>query len=80
MGKEIDIAFALLRGALDGTVPEVEHMDAHSWWHLFRLMQQNHVYGYDPMDAAKAVQIKEFMIKNGIPGDPLFNWVRRLDL
>ena len=43
MGKEIDIAFALLRGALDGTVPEVEHMDAHSWWHLFRLMQQNHV-------------------------------------
>ena len=28
MGKEIDIAFALLRGALDGTVPEVEHMAA----------------------------------------------------
>lgn len=43
MSKEIDIAFALLRGALNGTVPELEHMDAHSWWHLFRLMQQNHV-------------------------------------
>lgn len=43
MNKEIDIAFALLRGALDGTVPDVEQMDTHSWWHLFRLMQQNHV-------------------------------------
>ena len=32
-----------MRSAIDGTVPEVEHMDAHSWWNLFRLMQQNHV-------------------------------------
>lgn len=32
-----------MRSAIDGTVPEMEHMDAHSWWHLFRLMQQNHV-------------------------------------
>ena len=58
-----------------------EQMQAFSEeWRAFRLMQQNHVYGYDPMDAAKAVQIKEFMIQNGIPGDPLFNWVRSLDL
>lgn len=43
MNNEIDIAFALLRGALNGTVPEVEHMDASHWWSLFRLLQQNHV-------------------------------------
>ena len=41
--KEIDIVFRLVRGALDGTVPEVGQMDAHRWWRLFRLMQQNHV-------------------------------------
>ena len=41
--SEIDIAFALVRSAIDGTVPEVEHMDASQWWSLFRLMQQNHV-------------------------------------
>lgn len=41
--KEIDIVFRLVRGALEGTVPEVGLMDAHHWWRLFRLMQQNHV-------------------------------------
>jgi len=41
--KEIDIVFRLVRGALEGTVPEVGQMDAHRWWRLFRLMQQNHV-------------------------------------
>ena len=43
MKSEIDIAFALVRSAIDGTVPEVEHMDASQWWSLFRLLQQNHV-------------------------------------
>ena len=43
MMKEIDIVFRLVRGALEGTVPEVGQMDAHRWWRLFRLMQQNHV-------------------------------------
>lgn len=32
-----------MRSAIDGTVPEMEHLDAHSWWNLFRLLQQNHV-------------------------------------
>ncbi len=41
--KEIDIVFRLVRGALEGMVPEVGLMDAHHWWRLFRLMQQNHV-------------------------------------
>ena len=41
--KEIDIVFRLVRGALEGMVPEVGLMDAQHWWRLFRLMQQNHV-------------------------------------
>ena len=41
--KEIDIVFRLVRGALEGMVQEVGLMDAHHWWRLFRLMQQNHV-------------------------------------
>ncbi|MDD6338674.1 MAG: FHA domain-containing protein [Lentisphaeria bacterium] len=48
-------------------------------WRQFRLEQQNHIYSYDPMDESKAAQIKAHVIKNGIPGDPLFNWVRSLD-
>ena len=48
-------------------------------WRKFRLEQQNYIYSYNPMDEAKAAQIKEYAIKNGIPGDPLFNWVRSLD-
>lgn len=43
MAKEIDIAFALLRGALNGETPEVEPMEAKQWWNIFRLLQKNHV-------------------------------------
>ncbi|MBP5527445.1 MAG: nucleotidyltransferase family protein [Bacteroidales bacterium] len=43
MRQEIDIVFALLRSALDGTVPEIEPLDASRWWNLFRLLQKNHV-------------------------------------
>ena len=43
MYNEIDIAFALLRGALDGTAVEMEQIEANRWWSLFRLLQQNHV-------------------------------------
>jgi hypothetical protein len=48
-------------------------------WRKFRLEQQTYIYSYDPMDESKSAQIKEYVIKNGIPGDPLFNWVRSLD-
>jgi pSer/pThr/pTyr-binding forkhead associated (FHA) protein len=48
-------------------------------WRKFRLEQQNYIYSYDPMDESKAAQIKAYVIRNGIPGDPLFNWVRSLD-
>lgn len=43
MKSDIDISFALLKSALDGTIPEVEPLEATRWWKLFRLMQQNHV-------------------------------------
>ena len=43
MKKEIDIAFALLRGALDGTATNIGKTETNQWWGLFRLLQQNHV-------------------------------------
>ena len=45
MVNEINIVFALLRGALDGQTPDMGDMpiETATWWSLFRLMQQNHV-------------------------------------
>ena len=43
MKSEIDILFALLRSAINGTTPELEPFEASRWWRLFRLLQQNHV-------------------------------------
>lgn len=43
MSSEIDIAFSILRSALDGTKPAVEFLETNRWWSLFRLLQQNHV-------------------------------------
>ncbi len=43
MNKEIDIVFALLRGALGGAKPDLQRLEANEWWSLFRLLQQNHV-------------------------------------
>ena len=48
-------------------------------WRQFRLEQQTYIYSYDPMNESKSAQIKEYVIKNGIPGDPLFNWARSLE-
>lgn len=43
MRTEIDITFALLKSAVDGSTPELGSMDVQRWWSLFRRMQQNHV-------------------------------------
>ena len=45
MKSEIDIAFALLRAALNGSDEHsvTQSLSTHEWWRLFRLMQQNHV-------------------------------------
>lgn len=42
---EHEIAFRLLRGALDGQAPYLgtKPIETSTWWSLFRLMQQNHV-------------------------------------
>ena len=48
MSNEIDIAFALLRSSLEGRDISKSRslevsLSAQSWWHLFRLLQTNHV-------------------------------------
>lgn len=43
MRTEIDITFALLKSAIDGSTSELGSMDVQRWWSLFRRMQQNHV-------------------------------------
>ena len=45
-------------------------------WRKFRMRQQAWLEQYDPLDAGKSGQILEKIIANGIPGDPVFNWVR----
>lgn len=41
--NNIDIIFALVRGALEGRSAEIGPLEAKRWWQLFRLAQQNHV-------------------------------------
>ena len=43
MKSETDIAFSLLRGALDGTAVSIGKVETSQWWRLFRLLQKNHV-------------------------------------
>lgn len=43
MGTEIDIAFELLRAALEERPGKVAALEANQWWSLFRLLQKNHV-------------------------------------
>ena len=67
--KEIDIVFRLVRGALEGTVPEVGQMDAHRWWRLFWLMQQNHV----------AAMTADTMAARELPHDVTIPWLAERD-
>lgn len=43
MMSDTDIVFRLLQASLTGTVAEIEPIDTHRWWNLFRLLQKNHV-------------------------------------
>jgi len=47
-------------------------------WRNFRMEQQSCLEQYDLMDAEKSEQILKKIIANGIPGDPVFNWVRAM--
>ena len=47
-------------------------------WRKFRLAQQNLLSQYNPMNQAASRQIRDTIIARGIPGDPVFNWMRNL--
>ncbi len=44
-------------------------------WKAFRAKQQMFLEGYDPLKAQTAGKIGESILANGIPGDPVVNWV-----
>ena len=44
-------------------------------WKKFRRKQQSALAGYDPLKPQTAVQMGETILANGIPGDPIVNWV-----
>ena len=67
--KEIDIAFALLRGALEGTIPEVKRLETDTWWRMFRLLQQNHV----------AALTADAMSKLDVPREVKIPWLAECD-
>ena len=47
-------------------------------WRKFRLKQQSLLEQYSPMDEQKTRKMRNVIIENGIPGDPVFNWVRSI--
>jgi len=47
-------------------------------WRKFRLTQQNLLSRYNPLDSKGSRQVREAILANGIPGDPIFNWMRSL--
>lgn len=65
MMTESDVAFRLLRGALDGTAPEVQRMETSRWWSLFRLLQRNHV----------AALVADTVAALGVPREVLIPWL-----
>lgn len=69
MKKEIDIAFALLRGALEGSIPEVKRIETDTWWRMFRLLQQNHV----------AALTADAMSKLDVPREVKIPWLAECD-
>lgn len=44
-------------------------------WKTFRTKQQTLLEGYDPLKPQTAAGIGEAVLANGIPGDPIVNWV-----
>ena len=45
-------------------------------WREFRLNQQNLLNQYDPLNVKVSQQIHDTIVARGIPGDPVFNWIR----
>ncbi len=44
-------------------------------WKRFRAKQQTVLEGYDPLKTEEAVRLGQALLADGIPGDPLINWV-----
>jgi|GEM_PF-827169 len=47
-------------------------------WRAFRMKQQSVLAEYSPMAPESAGRIRDRIIGAGIPGDPIFNWIRHL--
>ena len=68
---EMQMAYSLLRAALDGSVPHIgtAEVDASRWWSLFRLMQINHV----------AALTADAMSALGVPREVKIPWLTERD-
>ena len=77
MNNEIDIAFAMLRGAIFGPSSlrlfDCSTFNTKDWWNLFRLLQRNHV-------AALASRAFDYMDPSQLPPrDVLIPWIAERD-
>ena len=61
------------------TVPKEEMQKYAAAWKQFRAEQQATFEKYDPLNPEGAAGIKQTLLDNGIPGDPLVNWIWSLN-
>lgn len=57
------------------SIPRNEMQNYAAQWKVFRSKQQKLLEGYDPLKPEKARKIGETILKEGIPGDPVVNWI-----
>lgn len=57
------------------TVPREEMQRYAAAWKKFRKVQQDRLAGYDPLKPQAAARIGAEILADGIPGDPVFNWI-----
>lgn len=76
MYNKIDIAYSLVRSAIDGTKPDMEQLEAAQWWSLFRLLQQNHVAAMTAESMATLEVPREVKIPWLAESDKVVRWHR----
>ena len=47
-------------------------------WRKFRLKQQMALEEYSPLNLERSRMIRDRIVADGIPGDPVFNWIRNM--
>ena len=57
------------------SIPEKEMKRYAEVWKKFKFSQQEQIEKYDPLKLKEARQIGENILREGIPGDPMVNWV-----